>query len=124
MRTHKKAWLACVLAVAMLLSLVPMTALATGDTVVVTSEQELRAAIEAIPQGGSGEITIQGIYIHLNEGLYFENKDITFNLVDAALVTAADEYDYGQPVIFGFGTNITINMPKRRISCRALAGSR
>ncbi len=110
MRTHKNTWLACLLAVAMLLSLVPMTAFATGDIVVVTSEQELRAAIEAIPQGGSGEITVQGIYIYLNEGLYFENKDITFNLVDAALVTAADEYDYGQPVIFGFGTNITINM--------------
>lgn len=110
MRTHKKAWLACLLAVAMLLSLVPMTAFAADDAVVVTSEQELKAAIEAIPQGGSGEITVQGIYIILNEGLYFENKDIVFNLVDAALVTEADEHGFGQPVILGFGTNITINM--------------
>ncbi len=77
---------------------------ASAETVVVSTEADLKAAVEAIPQGGSGEITIKDIYMVLSEGLYFEEKDVTFNLENAQLITTD-----GMPVIFGFGANITIN---------------
>lgn len=109
MKSLKRKLLSCLLIVVMLLSIMPTTVFATAETVTVLTEQDLKDAIDAIPEGSSGEISIENIYMYLNEGIYFENKDITFNLVNAALVTAADEYGFGQPVIFGFGTNITIN---------------
>ena len=71
MRTHKKAWLACLLAVAMLLSLVPMTAFATGDT--VTDEDGLRAAIVE-----GGEITI-GANFAISDAIAID-KDVVINL--------------------------------------------
>ena len=109
MKFLKRKLLSCLLVFVMVLSIMPATVFATAQAATITSEQDLREAVEAIPVGGSGEITIQNMYMYLNEGLYIENKDITFNLVSASLVTAADEYGYGQPVIFGFGANITIN---------------
>ncbi len=109
MKCFKRKMLPFLLTVALVLAIIPTTVSATAGAVVVSTQDELLAAVEAIPEGGSGEITIQDIYMYLNEGLYIENKDVTFNLVNAALVTAADEYGGGQPVIFGFGTNITIN---------------
>ncbi len=109
MKFFKAKLLSCLLVVAMLLSVMPSIVFSAAEPVIATTEEEVRAAIEAIPEGGSGEITIQNVLMYLNEGLYIENKDVTFNLVDASLVTAIDEYGYGQPVIFGFGTNITIN---------------
>lgn len=71
MRTHKKTWLACLLAVAMLLSLVPMTALATGDA--VTDEAGLRAAIAE-----GGEITI-GADLIITDAITID-KDVVINL--------------------------------------------
>lgn len=105
----KKKLLASLLVVVMLLSVIPTTVFATDDVTVVSNPGDLIAAIEAIPEGGSGEITIQNVWAQLDGGIYIENKDITFNLVSTTLVTAADEHGFGQPVIFGFGTNITIN---------------
>ena len=110
MQFFKRKLLPCLLAVIMVLSSTSLTVFAATEPVTVATEQDLREAIEAIPEGGSGEITIQDIYMYLNEGLYIENKDITFNLINASLVTAADESGFGQPVIFGAGTNITINI--------------
>jgi len=105
----KKKLLSCLLVVVMVLSIIPATVFATGDATVVSNPGDLIAAIEAIPEGGSGEITIQGVWAQLDQGIYIENKDITFNLVSTTLVTAADEYGNGQPVILGYGANITIN---------------
>ena len=48
--------------------------------------------------------------MQLSESLYIESKDVTFNLENTSLTTGIDEYGYGAPVIFGFGTNITINL--------------
>ncbi len=111
MKFFKRKLLSFLLVVVLVLSVMPSTVFANAETVTVSTEQDLRDAIDAIPKGGSGEITIQNVYMYLNEGLYIEEKDVTFNLVDAALVTAKDaEYGFGQPVIFGFGTNITINL--------------
>ncbi len=109
MRILKRKWLSFLFVLTLVLSMVPSTVFANTASVTVSTEQDLRAAIDAIPAGGSGEITIRDVYIYLNEGLYIENKDITFNLVGASLTTAADGSGAGQPVIFGFGTNITIN---------------
>ncbi len=109
MKRFKGKLLSCLLVVAMLLCVMPSIVFSAAEPVIATTEEEVKAAIEAIPEGGSGEITIQNVLMYLNEGLYIENKDVTFNLVDASLVTGIDEYGYGQPVIFGFGTNITIN---------------
>lgn len=111
MKFFRRNLLSFLLVVVLVLSAMPSTVFANAETVTVSTEQDLRDAIDAIPKGGSGEITIQNVYMYLNEGLYIEEKDVTFNLVDASLVTAKDaEYGFGQPVIFGFGTNITINL--------------
>ncbi len=109
MKFLKKKLLPCLFVLVLILAMVPaMVFSASAETVVVSTEEELKAAVDAIPQGGSGEITIEDIYMVLSEGLYFEEKDVTFNLVNAQLVTTEGEYG-GQPVIFGFGANITIN---------------
>lgn len=109
MKFLKKKLLPCLFVLVLLLAMVPvMVFTASAETVVVSTEEELKAAVDAIPQGGSGEITVEDVYMVLSEGLYFEEKDVTFNLVNAQLVTTEGEYG-GQPVIFGFGANITIN---------------
>ena len=123
MRFFKGKLLSFLLVITVVLSVMPVTAFATGEAITVSTEQDLRDAIDAIPEGGSGEITIQNIYMYLNEGLYIENKDITFNLVDAALVTAADEDGYGQPAIFGFGTNLVINMDNSSMQSEGHTGN-
>ncbi|MDO4743179.1 MAG: hypothetical protein Q4B04_03985 [bacterium] len=111
MKFFRRKVLSSLLVIVLVLSVMPSTVFANAETTTVSTEQDLKAAIEAIPTGGSGEITIENVYMYLNEGLYIENKDITFNLISSALVTAKDaEYGFGQPVIFGFGTNITINL--------------
>lgn len=111
MKFFKRKLLSFLLVVVLVLSVMPATVFANAEATTVSTEQDLKAAIEAIPAGGSGEITIENVHMYLNEGLYIENKDITFNLISSALVTAKDaEYGFGQPVIFGFGTNITINL--------------
>ena len=71
MRTHKKAWLTCVLAMTMLLSLMPMTAFATGDT--INDEAALRGAIAE-----GGEITI-GADFCITDVITI-NKDVVINL--------------------------------------------
>ncbi len=115
MKILKNKCVPFLMAALLLLSAIPTMVFAAADVAVVSNEADLRAAIDAIPTGGSGEITIgdgdSPVYLYLNEGLYIEYKDVTFNLVDAALVTAKDEeYGLGQPVIFGFGANITVNL--------------
>lgn len=71
MRTHKKAWLACLLAVAMLLSFVPMSAFAADDA--VTDEAGLRAAIAE-----GGEITIGADFV-ITDTITID-KDVVINL--------------------------------------------
>lgn len=110
MKFFRRKLLSFLLVVVLVLPVMPSAVFANAETTTVSTEQDLKAAIEAIPAGGSGEITIENVYMYLNEGLYIENKDITFNLVSSALVTAPDENGGGQPVIMGFGTNITINL--------------
>ncbi len=113
MLSFKKKLLPCLLALVLLLSALPTIALSAEEAVVVSTEEALHAAVEAIPVGGSGEITItagdQSLFMYLNSFIYVEEKDITFNLINASLETAPTEYGDGQPVIFGFGANITIN---------------
>ncbi len=108
MSGFKCKFLAFILTLALFLSMIPMTAIASSANVDIKGEQDLIAAIDEIPQGGSGVITIKDINMILNEGIYIEGKDVTFNLVNTQLVTSVDQYG-GQPVIFGYGANITIN---------------
>lgn len=100
--------LVLLLILAMVITAIPLTASASTGTP-VTSYQDIVAAIEAIPEGGSGEITIQDMYMSLAEGIYVEGKDITFNLIRSGLSTGVDQYGYGQPVIFAINSNIIIN---------------
>ncbi len=113
MLSFKKKLLPCLLAAVLLLSALPTMALSAEEAVVVSTEEALHAAVEAIPVGGSGEITItagdQPLFMYLNSGIYVEEKDIIFNLINASVETAPTEYGNGQPVIFGLGANITIN---------------
>ncbi len=107
MKFLKTKILPCLIICGLLLTALPLAVFASPATP-IRSEADLIAAIDSIPEGGSGEITIQDATIILNVGLYFEYKDITFNLINSSLTTVADEYG-GQPVILGFGSNVTIN---------------
>lgn len=115
MKFLKLKFLPFLLVFVLLLSVVPTMIFSAATAVVVSTEQEIKDAIAAIPEGSSGEITIKPVgtdylIMQLSETLYFENKDVTFNLENTSLTTGVGEYGYGMPVIFGFGTNITINM--------------
>ncbi len=107
MKFFKNKILPCLIICGLLLTALPLAVFAAPTTPIM-SEAALLAAIDEIPEGGSGEITIENISMFLSQGIYFENKDITFNLKNASLTTVAGEYG-GQPVIFGYGANITIN---------------
>ncbi len=114
MKFLKLKFLPFLLVFVLLLSVVPTMIFSAAGSVTVSTEQELKDAIATIPEGGSGEITIKPLdtsflIMQLSEGLYIENKDVTFNLENTSLTTGIDEYGYGAPVIFGFGANITIN---------------
>lgn len=103
MSTLRAKFLSSLLSVALIVSMIPMMAIAESEAVVVQTEADLVAAIDAIPKNGSGEITIKDIYMSLQTGIYFEEKDIVFNLKNAQLVTSEG------PVILGYGANVTVN---------------
>lgn len=94
----------------LVLSLLPMTVFAAEEPVVVSSPIDLQAAIDAIPEGGSGEITIKDLYASLDHGFSFEFKDITFNLVNASLSVYASPEGFASPVFFGYHSNLTVNL--------------
>lgn len=108
MKLCKKKVLSCLLVFVMCLSVMPATVFAADESTTVSNANDLVAAIEAIPEGGSGEITIKDVNMSLSKELCIENKDITFNLVNSSLLASIDGYgDY--PVILGVNANITIN---------------
>lgn len=90
------------MALILVFSAVPMSAVAAQE-VMVSTEADLLAAIEAIPEGGSGEIRIKDIHLQLSTGIYFERKDIVFNLENTQLI-AID-----MPVILALSGNVTVN---------------
>ena len=104
MKTMFSKVLSCFLALSLILSLGAVTAFAETDNVIDT-EEEIRAAIEAIPTGSSGEITIQNVMLGLAESIYVDSKDVTFNLENANISTTAEWC----PVILALDANITIN---------------
>ncbi|MBQ8803418.1 MAG: hypothetical protein IJZ53_07295 [Tyzzerella sp.] len=103
MSTLRVKFLSCLLSVALIVSMIPMMAVAESEAVTVQTEADLDAAIDAIPKNGSGEITIKDIYMSLQTGIYFEEKDIVFNLENAQLVTSEG------PVLLALDSNVTIN---------------
>ena len=101
--------LSCILALVLIASLGAVTAFAEGDNVIDT-EEEINAAVAAIPEGSSGEINIENVIIGLSTYIYVENRNVTFNLKNANISTFMDSgFDFGCPVIFGYNANITIN---------------
>ncbi len=104
MKTAFSKVLSCILALSLVLSLGAVTAFAESDNVIDT-EEEIRAAIDAIPVGGSGEITIENVMLGLAESIYIDTKDVTFNLKNAQISTTAECC----PVILAIDGNITIN---------------
>ncbi len=78
--------------------------LAETDNVIDT-EEEIQAAIDAIPAGGKGEVTIENINLGLANCFYVDSKDVTFNLKNAQISTTAECC----PVIVALDANITIN---------------
>ena len=105
----KKKVLPCLLAVALILAAVPVMTFASSEQNVVSSEAEILAAIDAIEEGESGEITIKDTFLGLSQGIYIENKDVTFNLVNANISLGYMGIESGEPIIIGYGANITIN---------------
>ena len=103
MKFLKTKILPCLIICGLLLTALPLAVFASPATPIM-SEAALIAAIDEIPQGGSGEITLQNIYMSLSTGLYIEYKDITINLVSSALSTQSEG-----PVIHVYGGNLTIN---------------
>ena len=104
MKTTFSKILSCILALSLVLSLGAITAFAQGDTS-IQCEQDIINAIDAIPTGGSGEITIENIMMGLSNSIYIDSKDVTFNLKNAQISTTAE----GCPVIIALDANITIN---------------
>lgn len=104
MKTMFSKILSCILALSLVLSLGAITAFAQGDTS-IQCEQDIINAIDAIPTGGSGEITIENIMMGLSNSIYIDSKDVTFNLKNAQISTTAE----GCPVIIALDANITIN---------------
>lgn len=104
MKTLFSKILSCILALSLLLSLGAITAFAETDNN-LDSEAEIQAAIDAIPVGGKGEITIENINLGLAGGFYIDSKDVTFNLKNAQISTTAECC----PVIIALDANITIN---------------
>lgn len=104
MKTTFSKILSCILALSLVLSLGAITAFAQGDTS-IQCEQDIINAIDAIPVGGSGEITIENIMMGLSNSIYIDSKDVTFNLKNAQISTTAE----GCPVIIALDANITIN---------------
>ncbi len=109
MNRIKKSILSCLLIAAVFLAALPLAAASAAEATVVHSLDELINTIEAIPAGGAGEITIEDVYAQLMEGIYFEDKDVTLNLVNSHISVAADPDGYSVPVVHGYGANITIN---------------
>ncbi len=107
--------LPCIMAVALLLAAVPVMVFASSEDNVVSSEAEIVAAIDAIKEGESGEITIKDTFLGLSKGIYVENKDVTFNLVNANISLGYMGMESGEPIILGFGANITINADENSI---------
>lgn len=102
-KMFKKILVIC-LAMVMVLTMVPAVAFAAPSTS-ITSFDDINAAIDAIPYGGSGEITIKDLHMMgLEAGLWVEGKDITFNFVNSGI------YVNEGPVLFAVDSNITINM--------------
>lgn len=77
--------LPCLLVLVMVLSAMPAMVFATVEPVTVLTEEGLIAAVEAIPEGKSGEINIENVNMSLSKDHYIENKDVTLNLVNTQL---------------------------------------
>ena len=100
-----KKLLVITMALIMVFTMIPAVALGgTSTAVTVSTEQDLLDAIDAIPTGGSGVITISGTHMVLSSCISINFKDITFNLENSQLVANGD-----YPVIVGYGSNIVIN---------------
>lgn len=99
MRINKKL-LSYLLIAVLVISAIPALRVAAADPAIQNGE-DLQAAIDAIPAGGSGEITIENVTLILSSlDLFIENKDITFHLKNAQLSLST--------VMF-VDSNITIN---------------
>lgn len=98
----------CLLAVVLLVSVLPMSVAAEEPTI-VCDEQSINDAIAAIPDGGSGAITISNVMLGLANPISIYNKDVTFNLVNAQISTFMDEYGNGLPIIYSVDGNVVIN---------------
>jgi len=104
MTSLKRKILSSLLVVSLLLSLFSVSAFATGDAVIVYNEQELIAAIDNIPAGETGEITVGSSVIILNSTLNITSKNVVLNFENAAMLEA-----YEKSVIYACNANITIN---------------
>ena len=104
----KKKLLSIFLIMAVFITAIPVYADNADAPATITTENDIIAAINAIPDGGSGTINLKGLDLDLTDTIYFENKDITFNLEDTRITTPDGEYG-GIPVILALDSNVTIN---------------
>lgn len=100
MKKHKRVWLACLLAVTMLLSLVPMAAFAADDAVI--DEAGLRAAVAE-----GGEITI-GADITIAEPITVD-KDVTINFDNHKIALPAGMNYIAEAAFIVSGAELTLN---------------
>ena len=95
-----KKFLSYLVIAVLLISVIPVLNVAAAGPA-VNNEADFYAAIDDIPTGGSGEITVENVILAFQQGdLYIENKDITFHLKNAQLSLST--------VMF-VDSNITIN---------------
>ncbi|MEE1238820.1 MAG: hypothetical protein UHO61_02725 [Acutalibacteraceae bacterium] len=104
MKVFKRKLLPILLACMLLLAAVPMAVFATAEPTVVSSEEELIAAVDAIKQGESGEITLaSNMGLQINETLNIEGKSVVLNLNGSELNTV------NKTVISITNGNLTVN---------------
>ena len=108
----KKKLLSIFLIMAVFITAVPVYADNAEAPATITTEDDIIAAINAIPDGGTGVINLKDVDLTLNESIFFENKTITFNLENTKLTTAVGEYG-ASPVILALDANVTINADEK-----------
>ena len=103
MKIFKRKLMPILLTCMLLLAAVPTVIFASAEPTVVSSEQELIEAVDAVEQGGAGEITLApGVYLQINKTLNIKEKSIVLNLNSG--ITAVNKTIFN--VVNG---NLTIN---------------
>lgn len=105
MKIFKRKLLPILLTCMLLLAAVPTAIFAAAEPTVVSSEKELIEAVDAVKQGGTGEITLaSNMGLQINDTLNIEGKSVVLNLNGSHINTV------NKTVFNVVNGNLTINV--------------